>query len=69
MDERKEWIKCSAVSIAFYAICYVILGSTVLSFLNPWLIAAVIILAVGDIIGLKWLIRRFGDGGDDNHYP
>ncbi|MBZ0257707.1 hypothetical protein K8I31_16705 [bacterium] len=69
MNEKREWIKCSAVSIAFYLIVYVLLGSTVLDYLNPWLIGIVILMAIGDVFGLKWMIQHFGDSDDDDEYP
>ncbi len=69
MNEQREWIKCSAVSIAFYLIVYIILGSTVLDFLNPWLIGVLIVFAIGDVIGLKWFISRYGDANNDDEFP
>ncbi|MBI1387744.1 MAG: hypothetical protein GC154_04795 [bacterium] len=70
MDERKEWIRCSAVSISFYLIVYILLGSTVLEFTNPWLIGTVLVLAAGDVIALPWLIRHYSaeDDNDDDYF-
>ncbi len=62
---KREWLRCSSVVICFYAIVYFLLGGKLLGYLNPWLIGAVIVLAVVDILVLRKYIDRFMDQDDD----
>lgn len=62
---RKEWIRCSTVSVCFYLIVYVLLAMTWFSFTNGWLILGVVVFAIADIFALKWLLRDYSDKDND----
>ncbi len=68
MDSQKEWIKCSAVAVGFYLIVYLLLAHFYFGFLNPWLILFTLLFLVGDVWGLRALIRMYGDK-DRGDYP
>ncbi len=66
MENKQEWIKCSAVAVGFYLIVYILLAHYFWGFLNPWLILVILLLLAGDIWGLKWMIQRQVEERDKN---
>jgi len=68
MNQKKDWLKCSAVAIGFYLAVYVLLAHFYFGFFNPWLILVCLVLGAGDIVGLRWFINRYGKNEHDD-YP
>jgi len=67
MMKNKLWLKCAAVAISFYAILYIFLAQYY-NYFNIWLISILLVLAVGDVWGLRWWINKFEDK-DTDEYP
>lgn len=69
MDPTKEWIRCSAVALGAYLIIYILLASAFFGYTNLWLIGIILVLAVGDVFGLRWLILRSENDNDNDPEP
>ena len=67
-DAKREFIRCSMVVVSFYLIVYALIGGKLTGFFNPWLIGAILVLAVIDIVVLHKYIGRFLEE-DDDQYP
>lgn len=69
MDNKREWLMCSAVAIGFYTIVYILLAHFFYGFTNPWLIGIIMFLLVGDVWGLHWwMTRQDNNRQHDNHH-